>query len=341
MCHLRQSQFILIIISCLLLNVTTTATTTIDITTAALKNGKTTPLDVVAIAGASPTVGRSIVIPGKYHAYTQHAQQPKKLHVSAIAAQKPLSQQQASKQQQKHYQQQQQQQRQQRVDAVKPVAVPSSKLNPIRNWFGIFNRNNAQATAAAATAHDTATTTCNCRYVHTIAMCVCVCARVRAVINTLSSIYLNGIILCMHVCVSAYMAQVNRQAKQATCQHLFIPTLANWQLTLASCFMLASCRKSSILFCCCCIFLYYRHHQVISIIIILNAISCTTALSLSFLSTALCCTCNITVTRFKCQCTTSIVQMCMLRYTYVFTYLLLKQRHYSLAARKRISDITS
>nr|XP_014086279.1 venom protease [Bactrocera oleae]XP_036216844.1 venom protease [Bactrocera oleae]XP_036216845.1 venom protease [Bactrocera oleae] len=164
MCHLRQSQFILIIISCLLLNVTTTATTTIDITTAALKNGKTTPLDVVAIAGASPTVGRSIVIPGKYHAYTQHAQQPKKLHVSAIAAQKPLSQQQASKQQQKHYQEQQQQQRQQRVDAVKPVAVPSSKLNPIRNWFGIFNRNNAQATAAAATAHDTTTTTtCNCR----------------------------------------------------------------------------------------------------------------------------------------------------------------------------------
>lgn len=158
MCHLRQLQFILIIISCLLLNVTTT--TTSNTSTASVKNGKTTA--TTDDLGA-PSVAAANVIPGKYHAYTQHTQQqpPKKLHVSAIAA---AQSQPAQKQQQYKYQQQQQT-RQQRVDAVKPVAVPSSKLNPIRNWFGIFNRNNAQATAAAATAtaHDTTTTTCNCR----------------------------------------------------------------------------------------------------------------------------------------------------------------------------------
>ncbi|XP_053954145.1 venom protease [Anastrepha ludens] len=155
MFHLRQLQFILIIISCILLNVTT-ATATISkpataAATIAVKKAKPTTFNDVATASA-PTVISSIVIPGKYHAYTQHLQQPaKKVHVSASAAH----------QKQQHEQHEQKQQRQQRVDVVKPVILPSSKLNPIRNWFGIFNRNNAQASAAIA--HDTTTTTCNCR----------------------------------------------------------------------------------------------------------------------------------------------------------------------------------
>ncbi|XP_067648311.1 venom protease [Eurosta solidaginis] len=172
MFHLRQLQSILIIISCLLLNVititttiaatvTTDATSATNLTNTIAKKGKTTIQQNVAILG-TPTVVSSIVIPGKYHGYTQYLQQQqqsaKKLHVSAMASQQQHKHQ-LKKQQ--HYQQQQQQQRQQRVDgAVKPVALPSSKFNPIRNWFGIFNRNNAQA---AAVAHDTATTTCNCR----------------------------------------------------------------------------------------------------------------------------------------------------------------------------------
>ncbi|CAD7005427.1 unnamed protein product [Ceratitis capitata] len=181
MFQLRQLQFILIIISCLLLNVTTTTTTTEANTTAkvATASAPVTKHGLADVATSeAPTVAASIVIPGKYYAYTQqHLPTAKKVHVSATAArhnhhqQKQHSQQQLQqeqKRQYKHYQQQQHQQqqqyRQQRVDVVKPAALPSTKLNPIRNWFGIFNRNNAQASAAASIAHDTTTTTtCNCR----------------------------------------------------------------------------------------------------------------------------------------------------------------------------------
>ncbi|XP_036326548.1 venom protease-like [Rhagoletis pomonella] len=158
MFHLRQLQFILIIISCLLLSVTPTKTATTTNATKSItaKKGKASIFADVVTAGA-PTVVSSIVIPGKYHAYTQHLPQStyKKVHVSATATATHQHHHQMKQQQQ---QQQNQQQRQQRVDVAKPVALPSAKLNPIRNWFGIFNRNNAQATA-----HDTTTTTCNCR----------------------------------------------------------------------------------------------------------------------------------------------------------------------------------
>lgn len=118
------------------------------------------------------------ILPGKYHAYNQnhqnHQYHTKKLHAKGLL----------------DITQQQQQQHQQHLQSPAKLLTSTTSSssssstsqsqsmgrqeNPIKNWFGVFNRNNSkpQANATAASANPAATnvaqdtiysTTCSCR----------------------------------------------------------------------------------------------------------------------------------------------------------------------------------
>lgn len=92
----------------------------------------------------------SNILPGKYHAYNQPHHQnhhhSKKLHAASLSS-SSLS----AKGLDLHH------------TKSLDVEQPSTRQeNPIKNWFGIFNRNNSKQPPAVA-AQDTQTNTCSCR----------------------------------------------------------------------------------------------------------------------------------------------------------------------------------
>ena len=93
------------------------------------------------------------ILPGKYHAYTQQQQQQyqkqqntKKLHILAVAKNPHLQQQQLQQQQETYLQQPQ-------VHAKLAVASGRQE-NPIKNWFGVFNRNHTRPQSSTQNANN-------------------------------------------------------------------------------------------------------------------------------------------------------------------------------------------
>lgn len=118
--HLHHWPLALAITSCIVAASTTTTTATTTTTTT------TTPTQ----ARSTTTTATSASIPGKYQAYgSQH--QPKKLRAGIGAA----------------------------GNSSGSEPVNQFRQNPIKNWFGVFNRNNSPP------AQDQ-TATCSCRWVN-------------------------------------------------------------------------------------------------------------------------------------------------------------------------------
>jgi len=119
MLHLRHWPLLLAIASCLIFTAATTTTTT-----AATPATPATPATSTATSSLSS-------IPGKYQALGAAHHQAKKLKIGAVNASSS--------------------------DANANANKPVFRQNPIKNWFGAFNRNNSPAT------QNQTSPTCSCR----------------------------------------------------------------------------------------------------------------------------------------------------------------------------------